>query len=273
MSAGLPSNRTLRVMTYNLRFAGEHDEHPWSARRPVMKELFAHAEPDVVGTQEGLCRQLCDLRQDLEPAYEWIGSGRRGGSRDEYMAVFYRVDRLRPLECEEFWISATPTVIGSTAPGAGAPRMVTRVLFLDLVTDRRFNLLNTHLDHRSEEARLLGVDLLADRLAALPDPHVITGDFNVDATPGTPVYDGLLTRARLVDSWSTAQRRGPRMGTWNNYREPNPDGWRIDWILTSPGIRTESTEIDTFTVDGQYPSDHLPVRAVVEIRPTAERVR
>lgn len=273
MSASPPANRTLRVMTYNLRYASEEGEHPWSARRPVMKELLAAAEPDVMGTQEGLCQQLRDIRADLGGKYEWIGSGRRGGSSDEYMAIFYRADRLRPLECEEFWISATPTVPGSMVPGAGSPRMVTRALFLDLATGFRFNLLNTHLDNRSERARQLGVDMLVDRLAGLPETRVITGDFNVDAKPGTPVYDSLLARGELVDSWSTAQRRGPRMGTWGNFTEPNPDGWRIDWILTSPDIRTESIEINAGTVDGRYASDHLPVQAIVEIRPTAERVR
>jgi hypothetical protein len=31
------------------------------------------------------------------PAFQWIGVGRDGGSRGEFMAVFYRTARLEPL--------------------------------------------------------------------------------------------------------------------------------------------------------------------------------
>lgn len=40
---------------------------------------------------------------------------------------------------------------------------------------------------------------------------------------------------------------------------------RIDWILTSPDVRTHHAVIDTYSGDGQYPSDHLPVRTVLEL--------
>lgn len=35
-----------------------------------------------------------------------------------------------------------------------------------------------------------------------------------------------------------------------------PDGRRIDWILTTPGVTTHWAALN-----GQYPSDHLPVQA------------
>jgi endonuclease/exonuclease/phosphatase family metal-dependent hydrolase len=44
-----------------------------------------------------------------------------------------------------------------------------------------------------------------------------------------------------------------------------PNGDRIDWILTTPGVTTRRAEINTFHLDGQYPSDHLPVQAVLRL--------
>jgi endonuclease/exonuclease/phosphatase family metal-dependent hydrolase len=44
-----------------------------------------------------------------------------------------------------------------------------------------------------------------------------------------------------------------------------PNGDRIDWILTTPGITTSYTEINTYSKNGQFPSDHLPVQANVTL--------
>src|SRR5215210_5748523 len=87
VAAGAPaaaqeSAAPLDVMTFNLRYASSAQPNAWPDRRPVMRELVERRRPDVIGTQEGLYRQLTDLAADL-PAYAWIGLGREGGSRGE----------------------------------------------------------------------------------------------------------------------------------------------------------------------------------------------
>src|SRR5687768_17566799 len=96
-SAGDEEAPSLDVMTFNLRYASPVPPNSWPQRRPVMRELIRKHAPDVIGTQEGVYAQLRDLAADL-PEYDWIGLGRDGGSRSEFMAVFYRKDRLEPLE-------------------------------------------------------------------------------------------------------------------------------------------------------------------------------
>jgi endonuclease/exonuclease/phosphatase family metal-dependent hydrolase len=91
-----PPPLDLRVMTYNLRYAGQTPPNAWPSRRPIMKKLIAGVAPDVIGTQEGLYAQLKDIASDF-PAYEWIGLGRDGGSRREFMAIFYKHARLEPM--------------------------------------------------------------------------------------------------------------------------------------------------------------------------------
>jgi endonuclease/exonuclease/phosphatase family metal-dependent hydrolase len=102
----------LTVMTYNLKFASASPPNAWPTRRPLMREVILQVAPDVFGTQEGLYEQLKDIAADL-PEYDWIGLGRNGGSRDEFMAVFFRKSRLEPLAFDHFWLSDTPEVTAS----------------------------------------------------------------------------------------------------------------------------------------------------------------
>ncbi|GAA2306098.1 endonuclease/exonuclease/phosphatase family protein [Streptomyces violaceusniger] len=256
----------LAVMTFNLRYASDAEPNSWGQRRPVMRELLRRARPHLLGTQEGLYGQLRDIAHDLGQRYSWIGTGRMGGSRDEFMAVFYDTERLEPLEYDHFWLSDTPNVIGSNTWGGAVVRMVTWVRFHDRHTGEEFYALNTHLDHRSQNARERSAALITERLGGLDSalPRIVTGDFNV-AAHGNPVYDAMLNGGTLVDAWDTAERRGPLYGTFHGFGPLVPDGDRIDWILTSPGVRTRHAVIDTYARDGQFPSDHLPVRTVLEL--------
>ncbi|WFB06486.1 endonuclease/exonuclease/phosphatase family protein [Streptomyces sp. LX-29] len=256
----------LRTMTFNLRYASDTPPHTWAERRPVTRELLRRERPHLLGTQEGLYGQLRDIAADLGAPYAWLGTGRQGGSRDEFMAVFYDTRRLEPQEYDHFWLSDTPYVIGSNTWGGAVVRMVTWIRFRDLRTGRRFYALNTHLDHRGQQARERSAELITRRLAELDPalPRVVTGDFNVPAH-GNPVYAAMLNGGALVDSWDAAERRGRLYGTFHGYRPPVPDGERIDWILTSPGVRTRYAAINTFSPGGRFPSDHLPVQAVLEI--------
>jgi endonuclease/exonuclease/phosphatase family metal-dependent hydrolase len=252
----------LRTMSFNLRFASTTEPHSWTVRRPVMRELLRREAPHIIGTQEGVFSQLLDIEPDLGPRYDWVGMGRLHGSRDESMAIFYDARRLRPTEYDHFWLSDTPDVIGSNTWGAAFARMVTWIRFRDLADGaREFYVLNTHFDHVSQYARERSAALIAQRMAGFDRslPVVVTGDFNAAAHRNT-AYDTLLG-AGLVDTWDTAAERSALYATFHGYKPLTPNGDRIDWILTSPGVTTHRAAINTFSVDGQFPSDHLPVQA------------
>ncbi len=138
----------LNVMTFNLRFASNKAPNAWPARREAMRDQIRAADPDVFGTQEGVYAQLKDVEADLAGDYAWIGLGRDGGSKGEFMAVFYRRNRLEPVAYDHFWLSDTPNVIGSTTWGNTNRRMVTWVRFKDLADGRECYFWNTHLDHQ-----------------------------------------------------------------------------------------------------------------------------
>lgn len=263
---GAATGTGLCVMTFNLRFASDRPPNAWAQRRPVMGECIRSVAPDLIGTQEGLYRQLKDLQADL-PEFSWIGLGRDGGSRGEFMAVFYRTDRFEPLEYDHYWLSDTPNVVASTTWGNTNRRMVTWVRFKDRRTGREFYFMNTHLDHQIQPAREKAAALIRERVEGLKTtlPILLVGDFN--ATAGAnKAYDILVADGLFQDTWKTAaERRGEIVKTFHNYNGPVQGDGRIDWILSRGPVTARATQVVTFSRDGQYPSDHFPVVAWVEL--------
>ncbi|WP_114558958.1 endonuclease/exonuclease/phosphatase family protein [Desertihabitans aurantiacus] len=261
--ASAAEQEELEVMSFNLRYASDTPPNSWQERRPVTRQLLQRERPHLIGTQEGLYEQLRDIEDDLRSRYDSIGLGREGGSRGEFMMIFFDRTRLDPLEYDHFWLSDTPDVVGSQTWGGCCPRMVTWVRFLDRVTGQEFYAVNTHLEAFDATARAKSADLILERMAAFdPElPVVMTGDFNEPAGAGGRVYDTLVTDGPLVDTWEVAEERGELVGTFPNYQAPVPGGPRIDWVLTSPEVDVRRAEINTFRRGGQFPSDHLPVQA------------
>lgn len=253
----------LVVMTYNLRYASAQPPNAWLDRRPLMRDCIRGLLPDLIGTQEGVYSQLKELAADL-PEYEWLGLGRDGGSRGEFMAIYYKRARFEPLEYDHFWLSDTPDVVGSTTWGNSNRRMVTWIRFKDRTTNQEFYLLNTHFDHQIQGAREKSAKLIRERVAKLNPalPIILTGDFN--ATAGdNPAYDVLVGDGYFTDTWKTAaERKGdPTLNTFNGFKPAVHDSQRIDWILTHGAVETATIQIIDFARDGQYPSDHFPLVA------------
>lgn len=271
-AAQTAADDALTVMTFNLRYASDTPPNAWPQRRPVMKACLELVQPDLIGTQEGVYHQLKDLAADL-PAYDWIGTGRDGGSRGEFMAVFYRRARFEPLEFDHFWLSDTPNVIGSATWGNTNRRMVTWVRFRDRQTHGEFYFWNTHLDHAVQLAREKGAALIRDRVNALKTalPVLLVGDFNAVAG-ANPAYDLLVKADGFQDTWRLArERRNADFNTFNGFTTPGRESRRIDWILARGAVEVDWSEIVTFARDGQFPSDHFPVVARLRLRPATAR--
>ncbi len=264
------SPSALNVMTYNLRYASTNPPNAWPERRPLMTKLIRELAPDVMGTQEGVYSQLKDIAAEL-PDYEWIGLGREGGSRGEFMAVFYRKARLEPLAYDHFWLSDTPEVMGSTTWGNTNRRMVTWIKFRDRVTGAEFYHFNTHFDHQVQLAREKSAELLRKRVEALGTtlPVILTGDFNA-AAGDNKAYDLLTGEKFFTDAWLAApERHGEGFATFNNFKAAVPTGERIDWILTRGGVQVDRAETVIYARPGEFPSDHYPV--IVKLRLSAAK--
>lgn len=268
-AGGAPS---LRIMSFNLRLDLASDgANAWPHRKDWVASLIRFHAPDVVGVQEALSPMLADLEARL-PGFGRVGAGRDDGREGgEFSAILYRRERLEVVRQGTFWLSPTPEVPGSLGWDAAYPRVATWAEFRDTQSGCRYLHLNTHLDHRGEEARREGARLIRRRLAALSPglPIVLTGDLN--ATPGSEPYR-VLTRDEIADAspplhdaFTTSRdgHYGPT-STWTGFEAIEP-GRRIDYVLVSAGVEVLTHGILSDSWDGRFPSDHLPVVATVEI--------
>ncbi|MGB0175953.1 MAG: endonuclease/exonuclease/phosphatase, partial [Owenweeksia sp.] len=78
------------VVSYNIRYATDRDgENSWEKRKEAMADLLKLYKPTIIGTQEGLTRQLQYLCEEL-PDYSYIGVARDDGrQKGEYSAILY----------------------------------------------------------------------------------------------------------------------------------------------------------------------------------------
>lgn len=263
----------LSVMSFNVRYddAASDPQGPdhWAGREPVAEKLLRTERPHLLGTQEPLFHQLETIARAL-PRHRQVGFGRSGGSNGEFNAIFYDTDRLTLTGWDQRWLSDTPDVIGSYGWGTTLPRIFVRCDFVDTVTGEAFTMINAHLDHASEEARVKGAAVLAAQVERPETPVIVTGDFNAPAQ-SAPAWQRLVD-AGYRDSWLEAQQdqSGPGQpaddhhdqdaATFHGYGR-GVHCQRIDWIMVRGPIGVASARINTLQVDGHWPSDHYPIQA------------
>jgi len=261
---------TIKVMTYNLKFASPRFKPLWSVRRNWQVDMINKYGPDIIGTQEGLKEQI-DFLMDKLTEYVVVGEGRKGGDDDEHMAIFFRRDKFRLREMGTFQLSETPEIMGS-GPEIN-PRIVTwvRLAVINRPADgkpspypedyrghwentQEFYVFNTHFfTSRSgyKLAKLNSAKLIMERINALnrfgewtkDRPVFLVGDFN--ARPGGEVYRTFVGDGKTDNPLLLKDSAQPGQG--------------IDWILYKGNVKALSYEKVNYNVNGLYPSDHKPI--------------
>lgn len=260
----------LRVMTFNLRYATAADgANAWEKRKDILLETIRQFGPDLLGTQEMLAVQGDYLTENLK-GYKLVGVGRDDGQRaGEFSAILFKTERFELLDSGTFWLSETPDKVGSKSWDSSLPRIATWVRLRDrLQNGRELCYLNTHWDHRGNQARVESGKIIRNWLAqhAAQLPAIVTGDLNV--TDDHPGYAALVTAdgppPLLHDVFRQVHSTpGPEEATFHNFGG-NRKGRRIDFILATPELVGIEAAIDHTNREGRYPSDHYPVIAVLK---------
>jgi endonuclease/exonuclease/phosphatase family metal-dependent hydrolase len=250
-------------MTYNVK--NPDPAHDWPARLPVLLEVIRRHDPDVLCVQEAFDHQMDDLGRGL-PGYASVGQGREGGSAGEHAAVFFRTERLRPLDDGSFWLSDTPDEPASNTWGSVFPRIANHAQFVD-ADGAAFTLLTTHFDHEAnahgDEVRRRSAALVVERLAGVDGPVVVAGDCNEPA--GAGAASQVFADAGYSDAWSVAGDAADRTATFNGWLPPVPSGERIDWVLTRGVTGVDRVLIDHDGPETWFASDHFPVVATIRV--------
>jgi endonuclease/exonuclease/phosphatase family metal-dependent hydrolase len=261
---------SLNVLTYNIRLVNPGDApNTWNARKENVFSVMREAKPDVFGLQEAVYEQVVDM-QNAFAEYKRIGVGRDDGKEaGEYSPVFFNAEKYTMLNSGTFWLSQTPSVPGSRGWDAACNRVVSWGQFKENKTEIVFFIFCTHFDHMGEIARQKSAHLILHAVDSLAGnkPAIVLGDFNStpDSEPFHIITDKTspmhLTDAKAISKYNS----GPKY-TFTGFRVGAQPGTRIDYIFVKNSVQAVSFTVNETNNGDYYPSDHLPVSAVLKIK-------
>jgi endonuclease/exonuclease/phosphatase family metal-dependent hydrolase len=261
------SKSTLTVMSFNVRYINTKDGvNIWANRKEKVAEVISSNNVDIAGLQEPWKDQIRDLKK-LLPEYEWFGWSRDNGkSKGEFVPVFYKKDKFAVVEKGIYWLSKTPEKIGSKGWDVKYPRIVVWARFIEKQSEKEFYLFNTHLG--GDTARFESAKLLRSKIDEMTNglPVIVTGDFN--SIPNSPPHETMINgnyKAELVDAFHSAIEKNDEIYTNYLFDGNDKDLKRIDYIFVSPTLKVLYHEIINKRIGKYYPSDHLALKAELEL--------
>lgn len=251
----------LRVMTFNIRYDTKNDgEYRFDNRKSGIKEFLDREKPDLIGFQEVLPHVRQWLSDNLDD-YVLLGMGRGKNYDDESNSIAYKRDSFDLVHFEQFWLSDTPNVPGSSfhLDQSPCPRICVTATLVDRKTAKVFKFANTHLDHVGEYARICGASMIVSKLCSDASvPFVLTGDFN--ARPND-------AEIRLIknapDVLELTEDIPDDSFTFHDYGRIKKD-YKIDYIFSNGTAVPKSLIVHKDKMNGIYLSDHYPISVEVE---------
>lgn len=252
----------MTVMTFNLRVEADIDGiNHLKNRKGKILDTINNYQPDLIGFQEAR-DETRDWLRDTLADYTVIGCGRLADYRGESTPLAFRKDKFMMIASENFWLSSTPSVAGSTYEGSdqsSCPRMCTVATLLHIESGKKLVFLNTHTDHKGSVSRTLASAQILQYLSDKRLPSIVTGDLN--ATPDTPEMQMMISSKGFPLTDATKDVAG----TFHHFGKYSDEEMiKIDYIYTSlPVAEGESFAVPDPHEDGIYISDHRPVMATV----------
>lgn len=252
----------IRLMTYNIWYDNPGNiGKTWAERVDGVMLTLDELGPGIVCVQEALSHQLKDIQK---AGYSSFGVGRDDGiEAGEFTAILYRPEQFNLLDGGTFWLSETPNSAGSVGWDAMLPRIATWAELEDRASGMPFFVINTHLSHVGETARLESVKLILSKAGeiAANAPLILCGDFNFRSDSDPYAYlTGENEAFTLIDSRSLSPGHPDDPGySFAGADFKGEPGNIIDHIFTSGQVLVSSARIVNNCRQGRCPSDHLPV--------------
>lgn len=258
--------QNLRIITYNIRLNIASDGiNAWPNRSDQVSALLDFHQAEIFGLQEAMIDQIEDIHAKL-PNMNWVGVGRDDGEKaGEFSPLFYDSEKFKALRKGWFWLSETPEKPG-LGWDAACNRVCTWLILKEHKTGEKFMVLNTHFDHKGNQARSESAKLILRKIKELNTdklPVILMGDFNL-----TPEKEPIsLITSELTDSRSISKKApyGPE-GTFNSFNFNAPMKDRIDYVFVSDDIVVKRYAVLTDSKDQRFPSDHQPVLVTLELK-------
>lgn len=239
----------LKLVTFNIW----HNQGDWAARLPLLVAAIRAQHPDVIALQEVLEDGAIDLPNQAQTLAEALGG---------YEMYFVSTDAEgAPRRYGNAILSRLPVLQHDWKKLEPLDDYRTAIRVRVALGERDIDVVNTHLAWQADAATVRARQI-ADLMAWLPQddtPLIVTGDFNAEQTdPGLAT----LTGSRFV----TAMPHGTVTTTLNPAK--NHPERQIDHIFAERDHFTISgaTRIGDQPTNGEYPSDHFGVAAVLGLR-------
>lgn len=267
-----------RVLTCNIRVALPEDEEKgvgWSDRKNICLQIIKAQKADIISFQEVIKVQADDLKKAFR---DYMLFGFAGPYMDAYPVEYHWVaknpvlfskSRYELVSAGTYWLSETPLIAGSKSWGTARARQANWVRLKDRQTHKEFRVLNTHLDHLSQNAREEQTNLMMKECTQYVHdfPQILTGDFNVHVP--NPIFN-TIRDGGYSDTYAEVHGDADPGFTYHNFKgaqfvaEKKGDN-KIDFIFTKGKLKTISAEIIKDSRGGIYPSDHYFVSADLQI--------
>ncbi len=257
-SNDIKDNSHITFMTLNIRQNNIKDTGTMSFfyRADLVIENIKEIKPDIIAFQEMQEEEVSYVKTSLI-GYSFILKYREEGDYAESCPIFYRADRFSLLESDTLWLSKTPKVMSKDFNSC-CYRILTYTILKDLFSSIVYLVINTHLDHISEEAREEGIKIIEKLVKEKKiEKVVLMGDFN--DYPSSLTYQ--KAASFLFDSCTKAKKSHDSI-TFQDFGR-SLSGERIDYIFVSKNIEVESYSVLNKTYNGVYSSDHYPVYIVI----------
>ena len=249
--------RTIRVMTFNLRFETDKDgPNAWEHRKRMVADLISRHSPDIIGTQEGKLPQLKYLEEML-PEYLAYIQNRVYDPIIQCPTLFIRKERFTVMDGKDVWLSETPDIHLSKSWDSAFPRMMSYCRLLDRKAGGSLYANVTHLDHQGVEARINQAGIIAQWARQADAPVIVMGDFN--EAPGSKTHQVLTApETPLYDTWQMLEKTEGEEAFTHHGFTGTPQRARMDCILAGSAFRVVDAKILHEQENGSYPSDHFP---------------
>ena len=263
-----------RIMTCNIRITGLADDAPyparvWENRRDLCVKTIKRQDPDIFCLQEVIYDSYSWFKDKFKKDYYQFGF--EGPEMDPWTegyhyigknVIFFKKSRFEWISSGSYWLSETPTIAGSMSWGTNRARHCNWVRIRDKKTGKVFRVINTHLDHKSDKARLEQMKMIVEECEQyLPDmPQILCGDFN-SGIENAPV--GFL---RSNKAWSEMYEdihgKGEAGFSYHGFLgEGHKPGHRIDFIFYRGPVEVTAAEMVKDHKGDIYPSDHYFILA------------
>ncbi len=244
----------MKFVTFNIRCDWQQDgKNNFCYRSPLILEKIEKEKPDIICFQEVLDHVAVWLKQNLTEYYV-IGCPRSAELTDEQVSIAYKKDRINLIKMDTYWLSPTPFIPGSRyQEQSTCPRVCTEAIFQDLKTKKVFKVLNTHLDHEGDEARVKGLTQMMEHLKEekifMNIPVIVTGDMN--AEPGSRTIG-------VMDAYPEFEDVTKGIGvTYHGY---NGSGQCCIDLIFVKDWKVEKKAVKWMDeVEGVFLSDHYPI--------------